>query len=247
MKLKSAHRKERPQPADIPTVEIDGAQPESVSAVSIEAPEGANSEAVQEALQTAVQSDDAAEALRKQIAEVRRAEEMQRLAAKAANSPALLSPEDRIALWRANGLTDREADFLTEHPHMMDAPQVVNHASALALQDYERDTPEYFDAVRENFEEAMRQLQSQAAQGAPEFFQPPMPKQPAPRSEASFVSAPVSRDGAPSGGSRTETNPSKITLTAEQVEAAKIAGISTVEYARQLLRLRSEPQGTRQQ
>ena len=46
------------------------------------------------------------------------------------------------------------------------------------------------------------------------------------------VAAPVSRD-APSG---VETSPNRITLTPEQREAAKISGISDIEYARQLIR-----------
>jgi hypothetical protein len=37
-----------------------------------------------------------------------------------------------------------------------------------------------------------------------------------------------------------EDRPGSITLTAQQVEAAKIAGISLVEYSRNLLRLREE-------
>lgn len=55
------------------------------------------------------------------------------------------------------------------------------------------------------------------------------------RRQASMVSAPVSRE-APTGG-RAETNPSKVKLTPAQKEAAAMAGITEVEYARQLLNL----------
>lgn len=58
-----------------------------------------------------------------------------------------------------------------------------------------------------------------------------------PVSGRSFFSAPVSRE-AMSWTGRREDRPGSITLTAEQKSAAKIAGISEVEYCRQLIRLK---------
>jgi len=54
------------------------------------------------------------------------------------------------------------------------------------------------------------------------------------RTRGTVVSAPVSRD-AP-GGSR-PTRPSQIRLTKAQVEAARLAGITEQEYAKQLIKL----------
>lgn len=53
-----------------------------------------------------------------------------------------------------------------------------------------------------------------------------------------FVSAPVSREATMSWTGKREDRPGSITLTAEQKSAAKIAGISEVEYCRQLIRLK---------
>ena len=61
--------------------------------------------------------------------------------------------------------------------------------------------------------------------------------EPAQSSKRSMVSAPVSRESPSwSGGQSTGRN-SRITLSPAQKEAARIAGISEVEYARNLLRL----------
>lgn len=54
-----------------------------------------------------------------------------------------------------------------------------------------------------------------------------------------FVSAPVSRE-AMSWSGRREDRPGSITLSIAQREAAKIAGISEVDYAQQLIRFREE-------
>lgn len=59
-----------------------------------------------------------------------------------------------------------------------------------------------------------------------------------PVSERRF-SAPVSRESVSYSGKR-EDRPGRITLSIDQREAAKIAGISEVQYAEQLIRLREE-------
>lgn len=58
--------------------------------------------------------------------------------------------------------------------------------------------------------------------------------QPQTRERASIMSAPVSREAPSSSGKRTTT---KVTLTPEQKEFAKIAGVTEVEYAKQLQKL----------
>jgi hypothetical protein len=69
------------------------------------------------------------------------------------------------------------------------------------------------------------------------FRETPEVRQPV--SERSFVSAPVARE-AMSWSGRREDRPGRITLTIAQKEAAAIAGVSEVQYAEQLIRLREE-------
>src|SRR5262245_39992895 len=245
-RLKSAYR-EKPQPElspepNIPEVKIDGVEAKPDMAVALDiSPEQEQAPAVAEALQKVTEADEAANALRKQISELRRVEELQQMQRQIANIH-LLPLDQKIEIWKANGLSDVEADFIREHPHIADHPRLSNYFEQKALDDgHERDSPEYFAAVKSNFEEQMRQMQAQAAQTAPEYFRPPAPKsQPAsPRASAMNYSAPVSRE-APTSGPRIETNPSQVRLSAEEVEIAKASGISLTEYARQKLRLEAE-------
>jgi|SRR5215813_12751452 len=235
-RLKSAYR-EKPQPElspqpTIPEVKIDGHdEPESIAAVSVDIPAAEQpNEAVVAAVQGQEKADEAANALRKQIANLQRAEKLQR--------QHLMSLDEKIEFWREGGLSDREADFLRANP--ADMPDLIYYAANKALHEgYERDTEDYFEAVKENFQEGMKQLQAQAAANAPEFFRPPPPKQPAPGASAMTYSAPVSRE-VPTAGPRVETNPSQVRLSAEEVDIAKASGISLTEYARQKLRLEAE-------
>ena len=258
MRTKSRYREiksdippESPAP-DIPEVTIDGQGPESIAAVSVEIPEeppaadaapdirigSDDSPEVTAAIEKMVAADESAQALKRQIEAQHQAELLRRLAAR---DPRLLSPDERLSLWKANGLSDRETDFLRENPEMADVPALLNHAAALALREHERDSDGYFDAVRANFEDGMRQLQSQAAATAPEFFRPEPPRPPREHPRIPY-SAPVSRD-VPSAIPR-ELNPGKITLTAEEVQAAKFSGISPSEYAVQKLKmLRAKSRG----
>jgi hypothetical protein len=256
MKLKTAYRPKKPEaqpqselPVDIPpveesaaqnipTVEIDGKEPESIAAVTVDIPAGEkiDPEAVEQALQEAVVADEAAQALRQQIAAVHQAERQAKLATV---DPRTLPLEDRIALWQQHGLSVQEAQFVREHPEIADHPQVSNHAAALALREgFERDSPEYFERVLETFQAHMRGMQRQAAATALEFFRPKPPRQAPPRTAAAIVSAPVSRD-VPDGIPR-ELKPNQVRLSPEEIEAARLSGISTVEYARHKLRLLQE-------
>ena len=67
----------------------------------------------------------------------------------------------------------------------------------------------------------------QQPQPTPKFFAPPAPRSPNP---ASRYSAPVSRDIPGSGTG--QRNPGKVTLSPQEVEAARLSGISVEEYAK---------------
>jgi hypothetical protein len=75
----------------------------------------------------------------------------------------------------------------------------------------------------------VQEMHERAAQLRPQ-------EQPKPtRLSPAHVSAPVSREVPSASGLR---SPGRVTLTAQQREAAKMSGVSEAEYARQLLRLR---------
>jgi phage I-like protein len=75
----------------------------------------------------------------------------------------------------------------------------------------------------------VQEMQQRAAQDRPQEQARPTRLSPA------HVSAPVSREVPSASGLR---SPGRVTLTAQQREAAKMSGVSEAEYARQLLRLR---------
>ena len=84
------------------------------------------------------------------------------------------------------------------------------------------------------------QAENPAMQKTPAFFshrQPP--PAPAPRTAASYVSAPVSRD-VPGPDRERYGNPSRVTLSVDELQIAKASGISPAEYARHKLRLEAE-------
>jgi hypothetical protein len=111
------------------------------------------------------------------------------------------------------------------------------------------DSPEYFQAVEETFSRHLERKQKKAAAKAvaeptPEFFQPPPappPEQPE-QAASSIYSAPVLRQV---GGGGYTPSPSSVRLSHQGREAAKMAGISETEYARQKLRmLQAQRDGT---
>ena len=251
MAVKSAYKPKKPvenipQAEELPEtniseVKIDGEELEPVAAVSVEAEPDVEPPEVQQAVEAAVKADDAAAALKRQVDAVRQAEALQRQqAAQMMARQQPLTHEQKLELWKTQGLTIAEADFLREHPAMIDHPQIVSHAAAEATQaGIERDTPEYWSAVKTNFEENMKRLQAQAAaQPTPEFFRPPPVRTPAPRSEAHYVSAPVSRE-VPTGVTR-ELSPSQVRLSPDEIEHARVSGVSLKVYAENKLRLMKE-------
>lgn len=142
MKLKTAYRPKKPEaqppelPVDLPTVETSTPEALDVSVLSVDIPSEGEPEIVA-ALQTSTQADEAAEALKRQIAAVHEAEQSQRQNNAQYVPPEMqrpLSREEKLDLWRSQGLTAKEADFLREHPLMIDFPQVSAYAANEALQ-----------------------------------------------------------------------------------------------------------------
>jgi hypothetical protein len=200
-----------------------------------------NFEAVQQAKDAALNADEAAQRLKEQIAAFNRAEEMQRqhqaaMMAMAQHVP--VTREQKLDAWRSQGMTQAEEAFLNQHPEMVDHPQVLTAAIGTTMRSgVSRDAPEFFDKVKSNFNFHLRRFQQQAAAQSPEFFRPPPTPAPARPTSASYVSAPVSRD-VPSV-ERSARPPSKVTLSAEELEAARFSGVSPETYAKNKLRLMS--------
>jgi hypothetical protein len=247
VKTKTAYRpknipEEPPQPSE--TVKINFATDTDTEAEPAATIVG--DDAVTEALQRAVEADEASEALKRQLQHLHASEALQRahverMAQMAAPAPTLpAEPEARIALWRAHGLSDEDASYLQERPEMVQYPMITKAAYAATLQSgAERDSPAFAQTMEGNFAALLNQAQAQA-QPAPAstFFEPSeSPRLPATEHDrrVSIVSAPVSRT-VPSG--ETGYRPARqITLTAQEQEFARIAGISDVEFAKQKQKL----------
>jgi hypothetical protein len=192
--------------------------------------------------------DEASEALKRQINALQQSEELQRQYATQARQQRPPSREEKLSAWRAQGAEESELGFLAQNPELIDRPDVTSQAAAAALHaGLQRGTDEFNNAVKVNFDRLMGRTEAQPAQPAstPAFFAPePSQRSPAP-DRAAMYSAPVSRTASP--GSPRERSPAQVWLTPAEIEMARIAGISEVEYARQRQRLEREKRdGTRQ-
>ena len=184
------------------------------------------------------QQNDATLALKRQIENLRQSEKAQRQQAAMPAQP--MSREQRLAAWQAEGISPAEANFFVRNPEMLDWPQVTGFVIHKALEaGHPRGSDAHFDFVKKAFDANLAHLQAQAAQPAmqpttptPAFFKPP-PGRPAANPSSKF-SAPVSREVPNSTGKR--ITPGKVTLTPQEVEAARISGISLEEYAKQKIR-----------
>lgn len=120
--------------------------------------------------------------------------------------------------------------FLKENRHYLTNPRLNAKMNAT-----------HFDLVEEGYEPFSDDYLEEIKQRmAPKKKQEPVVEeevQPA-RRASEVVSAPVSREAPSSSGNG--DRPGRVTLTVAQKEAAKMAGISEAEYAKQLLRLRQE-------
>jgi hypothetical protein len=140
------------------------------------------------------------------------------------------------------------AAFLRANPDMVKHPEITGQAEIEAQkQGHQYGSPAFYEAVRDNFTrmtdpeevsarylEKMAELGEDVSEPAAEDYEPPSTP-----SRGHMVSAPVSRETQANGaydsyGDRR----GKITLSIQQREAARIAGVDEKTYAEQLLVLR---------
>jgi hypothetical protein len=237
MRTKSAYRTKLAEniPAETPNIPEEPIQPSESVKINFDA----EAEPVAAIEATA---DEATLTLQKQIADLKKSEELQRNYARYAAQQQMAAPDlpadpgARVALWRQQGLTSGDADFLAAHLELAAEPALTRRAADEAAQHHERDT----DAHRAATLEAFHRLQGQQAQArptaepTPSFFAPP--PQPQVRAEPSALySAPVSRQ---TQSASTGQRPARtVRLTAEEQEYARVAGVSDVEYAKQKQKL----------
>jgi hypothetical protein len=154
---------------------------------------------------------------------------------------ALRQNEDWVARQNALALETnrRRQEWLGRNPqaqqHLAELDQLHRAAVRSGLVD---GSPHYFEFLEQGLqrlpppnsgaEHMAEEMQARAAEHAPPRPQPREPQ------VSRYMSAPVSREVPSANGSRQSD---KITLTADQKEAAKMSGISEVEYARQLMRI----------
>jgi len=115
--------------------------------------------------------------------------------------------------------------------------RLVAYASNQAAQyGYQPGTAEHQQATHQIIQHLANQKPAQPTP-EPEPFRPQQSVQLPPEPDrAAMYSAPPSRE-APSGNGRRELSPSQVKLSPLQRQAAALAGISEVEYARQLAKL----------
>ena len=193
--------------------------------------------------------DEACEALKKQLAHLKASEEAVRqhqaatLAARAAMAQQQQAQpptrEQKLEMWKQQGMDPEDARFLAENPQMVDLHDVTRVASEEAAQHHERGTDAHRQATREIFDQHLASLQAQPAASArpaaSTFFEhSESPRLPAGPDRSAIVSAPVSWREA--GGYR-EPSLRQIKLTSEEAAIAAASGVSETEYARQKLRM----------
>jgi hypothetical protein len=258
MKIKTAYRRpKKPQAeevaaAPIEPIELAAAAPAIPPEPKIEI--AALDTAYEPALEPKIEKEaapppkeeesDITRALKMQIAETERSLELNRqYQAQAAQVAAAqqqqpLTREQLIEHWRHGGMSAANLEFLQRHPEMIDGWQLTVAAAGEASRlGHNLDTDEHRAATREIFHRFLGQAAddsltvtatSEPDMQTPKFFTPPpRPRQP----RQAIVSAPVSREG----GYREQKT--RVQLSPQEVEAARIAGISPAEYARQKVRV----------
>jgi hypothetical protein len=148
------------------------------------------------------------------------------------------SREEKLAVWKQNGLTPANEQFLIDHPEMIDHDQLTAYATQQALASgIEHDSDNFRHAVKQNFDTAMRHLKAQAEHESPtpEFFAPPPKPTPEPASVKSALFSAPSRQI--SNGDRNLSLPSRVSLSAEERQIAAASGISDKQYAENKLRM----------
>jgi hypothetical protein len=129
--------------------------------------------------------------------------------------------------------TDRLRKQLVDLKQSEALQQLTNYAvNQAAAEGHVPNSESHIRRSRELFEQHLR---PQAPEPEPEpEFQPPPPSLPPAPERAAIYSAPVSRETA---GTGYRPSPSSVRLSLAQREAAALAGVSEVEYARQLQKL----------
>jgi hypothetical protein len=131
------------------------------------------------------------------------------------------------------GLLDAERTWLKSHRELMtdNRKNARLQAAYFDAEDagHPRGTPEYFDFIEQKL----------GYKKAPARIEPEEDDEPEERTP--IVAAPVSRE-TPSAGTGKPSS-TRITLSPLQREAAKNAGISDLEYAKQLIRLQEAKEG----
>jgi hypothetical protein len=200
----------------------------------------ADNPAIAEAMQQQAQADDSRNVLLEQLHALQAAQEAQRQ--RMAMAPRLPRNQDElIALWQAQGNSDREIKFLLSHAEQFRNPKAAQRALAKVAQErHPRDSDEFFQSLEQHLEHENNRKKDKAAAKAaaepvPEYFQPsPAPPEQPEQTASSIYSAPVSRQA---GGGNYQPSPSSIRLSREEQEAARMAGISDTEYARNKLKM----------
>jgi hypothetical protein len=231
MAIRSRYRDLAKKPAEeiAPSAKINiNSEPE---ADAVAAPREAIAEAARP-------SDEATLRLQKQIEELKRSEELQR------RHMAVAQQRDQaIGFWRQNGVPEPQLRLLLATPGALD--QLTDLAGNEAVRrGFQYGTAGHTEAAVKIFRDRLNTLEEQVVSNAsaqPTPHEPP-PLRPAPPppsppepDRAAIMSAPVSRGDV--GGYSRNPSPSSVRLTLEQREAAALAGISEVEYARQFAKL----------
>jgi hypothetical protein len=198
------------------------------------------------------QADEAARALKARLAEIERSSELNRqYQAQMAQMAATQRPtrEQLLEQWRRQGVSPANLEFLEAHPRLIDAWELTYYSANRATQEgHQPDTDAHREATRRIFDRYYADGEKLAAQDSdpslqptPEFFKAELPSIPAPRqqpSKSSHYSAPVSRETPANRIYEAENNPKSVRLDADQLEAARISGVTPTEYAKQLLRMK---------
>jgi hypothetical protein len=185
-------------------------------------------------------NDEASLAFRAQIAALTNAEARQRQASPVPQPPQPIDQRElRLAQWRQQGLSREQESFLRSNPILIDRPEITAFATAEAHRDgHGPDKPEHYEIVKRNFNRISEELErdlaaaeqraAARAKPAPEYSLQASPPQY--RERAPIVSAPVTRE-VPSGGAYYSERRSRITLTPQEREISRLAGITEEEYA----------------
>ena len=149
-------------------------------------------------------------------------------------------PVERIA----TQLTPQSAAWVRAHPEYARDPakyrkMVAAHELAMA-DGFKADTPEYFASVEDTLRIPSQRQETHVVEVDP-TADAARPSTTRPSRQTAPPSAPVSRSGNGTGGSRANV----VKLSAEQVEIAKMMGQTPEEYAKNLIELEKEGKLTR--